>query len=61
MTEKHLKSLGFCWDTLIMGVTSGVRVLINDKLSNMDPDRSVSVNVKTDQGFENIDWGEIGL
>jgi len=61
MTEKYLISLGFCWDQLIMGVTSGVRVLINDNISLDESRRSVSVNVKTDEGFENIKWGDVGL
>tara|TARA_A100001515_G_C4583288_1_gene213656 strand:- start:1072 stop:2154 length:1083 start_codon:yes stop_codon:yes gene_type:complete len=61
MTVKHLDLLGLCYDMLIMGVTSGTRVLINDKLSLTDPDRAISVNIKTDQGFFGIDWCDIGL
>lgn len=61
ITEKHLKELGFCWDHLIMGVTSGVRILINDKLNKIDENRSVSINVITNQGFENIDWKKYKL
>ena len=29
--EKQLSELGFCWDYLLMGITSGQRILINDK------------------------------
>ncbi len=61
MTERHLKSLGLMWDHLIMGVTSGHRVLINDKLQDGDPDRAVSVNLITDGGFDQIEWKAIGL
>lgn len=61
ITEKHLKELGLCWDQLIMGVTSGHRVLINDKLNNVHPDRAKSVNVITNNGFDTIDWGVYGL
>lgn len=60
-TEKHLKELGLCWDQLIMGVTSGHRVLINDKLNNVHPDRAKSVNVITNNGFDIIDWEGYGL
>jgi ribonucleotide monophosphatase NagD (HAD superfamily) len=56
ITEKHLKELGLCWDQLIMGVTSGVRVLINDKLNKVDNNRSVSINVLTNEGFDKTDW-----
>jgi len=61
MTEKHLKELGLCWDYLIMGVTSGVRILINDKLNKIDDNRSVSVNVITNEGFDKIDWKKYKL
>ena len=61
MTEQHLSSLGFCWDHLIMGLTSGKRYLINDKLSHSDEDRAVSISVVTDEGFEDIDWESVGL
>jgi NDP-sugar pyrophosphorylase family protein len=61
ITEKQLTELGFCWDMLIMGVTSGKRVIINDKLQETDSDRALSVNVITDSGFDNVDWEEYGL
>lgn len=61
MTEKHLKSLGVMWDHLIMGVTSGKRFMINDKLELHDDDRAIGVNVITDIGFNNTDWESLGL
>lgn len=61
MTERQLEDLGVMWDHLIMGVTSGKRILINDKLELHDPDRALAVNVITDLGFNNTDWDEIGL
>lgn len=61
MTEKHLKDLGLMWDHLIMGVSGGVRVLINDKLEHSDDDRAMAVNVKTNDGFNNIAWERVGL
>lgn len=61
MTERHLKSLGVMWDQLIMGVSGGTRVLINDKLESKDPDRALAVNVITDSGFNDTDWEGIGL
>ena len=56
ITEKHLKQLGLCWDQLIMGLTSGHRVLINDKLNINHPNRAHEVNVITNGGFNNINW-----
>ena len=61
MTERHLKSLGLCWDQLIMGVSSGIRVIINDKLKDDDKDRAIAINLTTDSGFETFDWGEYNL
>ena len=61
MTEQQLKSLGLCWDHLIMGVTSGQRVLINDKLNINHPNRAEAINVITNEGFENISWSSYGL
>jgi dTDP-glucose pyrophosphorylase len=56
MTEKYLKSLGICWDILLMGIGGGERILINDKLSADSPDRATAINVITDQGFKGIEW-----
>lgn len=61
ITEKQLTELGFCWDYLLMGITSGSRVLINDKLKDSDDNRAISINVLTDSGFENIPWKDYGL
>ena len=44
-----------------MGVTSGERVLINDKLTKMNQNRAVSINVITNEGFDNIDWKKYKL
>lgn len=60
-TETQLQSLGIAYDQLLMGVTSGARVLINDKLSECDPDRAIAVNVTTDQGLKTVDWETLGL
>ena len=61
MTEKQLRGLGLCWDQLIMGMTSGKRVLINDKLNKKHPNRAVGINLITDAGFGSIDWKEYSL
>jgi NDP-sugar pyrophosphorylase family protein len=61
ITETHLESLGLCWDYLLMNVTSGDRILINDKLMFDDPDRAQSVNVITNTGFNTIEWERFGL
>ena len=61
MTEHQLKSLGLCWDQLIMGVTSGERVLINDKLNINHPNRAEAINVITNNGFRKISWDSYGL
>jgi hypothetical protein len=44
-----------------MNAGNGPRILINDKLHGQSPDRSISVNVEVDKGFDSIDWENIGL
>lgn len=61
MTEEHLTKLGLCWDILLMGMTSGCRILINDKLHPQDADRARAVNVITDMGFKLTKWSDYGL
>jgi dTDP-glucose pyrophosphorylase len=61
ITEKHLSDLGFCWDYLLMGMTSGTRFLVNDKLQDIDPDRAIAINLITDSGFKDIEWSTYGL
>lgn len=61
LTEKQLASLGISWTHLLMGLTSGQRILINDKLNLMDNDRAVAVNLLTDSGFDSVNWGKHGL
>lgn len=60
-TVKQLTDAGIIYDQLIMGITSGARVLINDKKSPSDPDRALGVNVITNQGWRDINWGTSGL
>lgn len=60
-TEKQLRKLGLCWDQLVMGVSNGIRVMINDKLDYGDPDRTISINLKTNGGFKNTKWEDYGL
>lgn len=60
-TEAQLQALGIAYDQLLMGVTSGARVIINDKLSETAPNRARAVNVLTDQGFASVDWEQQGL
>lgn len=60
-TVKQLQELGIVYDQLIMGITSGSRVLINDKQLESDSNRALSVNVITNQGWQNLDWSKVGL
>jgi NDP-sugar pyrophosphorylase family protein len=61
ITEKQLTELGFCWDYLLMGITSGTRFLLNDKLKESDNDRAIAINLLTDGGFKDINWKTYGL
>jgi ribonucleotide monophosphatase NagD (HAD superfamily) len=60
-TVAQLESIGIAYDQLLMGVTSGTRVIVNDKLSEADSNRALAVNVLTDQGFGIVNWESFGL
>lgn len=60
-TEQQLRGLGIAWDHLVLGVSSGARYLVNDKLDPMSSDRAIAVNVSTNEGFEPISWEALGL
>ena len=59
-TEKQLQSLGIPYDILLMGVTSGYRVLINDK-TTLGDDSAFAINLQRNKGFEEIKWEDLGL
>lgn len=61
ITEKQLDDMQISYDMLIMGVGTGKRILINDKLEETSPDRAQAINVITDHGFNNISWEDYGL
>ena len=42
-----------------MGMTSGTR--ITDKLQDIDSDRAIAINLITDSGFNDVEWGNYGL
>lgn len=61
ITEKQLNEAGLPYDKLIMNVSNGARVLINDKLQKGASNRAIAVNIVTDGGFLDERWEEIGL
>ena len=50
-TEKQLSSFGIFYDTLIMGVGGGDRVIINDRKPNSDRDTAYAINLDRNNGF----------
>lgn len=61
LTERQLEMLGVPYDVLVMGLTSGGRVLVNDKLGAAHPDRATAINLITNGGFEGVDWKVVNL
>jgi len=61
LTERQLETLGVPYDQLLMGLTSGPRVVINDRLSEEAAARAIAINVITDAGFGRADWAAAGL
>lgn len=55
MTENQLRAAKFVWDELIMGLPTGVRVLVNDlKIEEPTVATAVAVNLTRDQSWEKI-------
>ena len=57
-TESELRRLGVPFDMLLMGYADSGRILINDIGFRV---KAHAVNVTRDAGWNDIDWGEVGL
>jgi len=55
-TEKELLNLGIVYDTLIMGLGGGVRILINDRKPNGDTNTCYAINVVRNKGIQYYDF-----
>ena len=54
-TEQQLCELTIVYDSLIMGITNGNRIIINDKKTNGVENTCYAINLVRNKGFENID------
>ena len=54
ITEEQLLKNGIFFDQLIMGLTRGERVLINDKKSISDMNVATAIQLKRNEGIGNI-------
>jgi hydroxymethylpyrimidine pyrophosphatase-like HAD family hydrolase len=54
-TEQQLSKLGIVYDHLIMGITNGDRILINDKKPNGIANTCYAINLVRNKGLDNID------
>lgn len=53
-TTKQLGDLGIWYDQLIMGLGSGVRVLVNDLKPGRDDPTAVAINLPRNQGIGDL-------
>ena len=53
-TERQLSIFGIFYDTLIMGVGGGDRVIINDRKPNSDRNTAYAINLNRNEGIENV-------
>ena len=53
-TEAQLTEAGIIYDTLIMNVGGGVRVLINDKKEGCDWDTAMAINLDRNEGMLDV-------
>mgnify|MGYP003648361158 FL=1 len=54
VTEKQLSEVGIIYDTLIMGIKGGKRVLINDRKPNGSENYASAINLTRNEGINNI-------
>lgn len=54
-TEQMLVDMGIFYDHLIMGVSTGQRVLINDLKPDSDIETAVAINLPRNKGISEID------
>lgn len=56
ITEGQLRTANLHWDLLLMGLPSGVRILINDmKPEEQGETTAIAINLIRDEGMEGID------
>lgn len=55
VTEWQLRTVGLFWDLLIMGLGNGERIIINDISPRYNGIKAIGINLKRNEGFENID------
>jgi quercetin dioxygenase-like cupin family protein len=53
-TEEELLNNGIMYDQLVMGLTNGKRILINDKKENSPENTAYAINLVRNGGMENI-------
>lgn len=53
-TERQLAEAGIFYDTLIMGVGNGKRILINDKKPLSNEDTALAINLIRNEGLSNV-------
>ena len=54
VTEKQLAEVGIIYDTLIMGIKGGKRVLINDRKPSGNKNYASAINLTRNEGINNI-------
>ena len=55
LTERQLREAGVKYDTLICGLPTGQRILINDRKNEEDTPMAVAVNLRRDEGLEGVE------
>jgi len=54
-TEEQLNQSGIFYDQLVMGVSGGVRVLINDRKPDKPDDTAIAINLTRNEGLKDVD------
>ena len=54
ITEQQLQQAGIFYNQLIMGITGGTRILINDLKPNSDEDTAKAICLKRNEGLRTV-------
>lgn len=53
-TEEQLRKVHIFYDYLLMGITGGIRVIINDRKLNSKEDTAIAICIDRNEGLKNV-------
>ena len=57
-TEEQLRKVNIFYDYLLMGITGGIRIIINDRKLSSKEDTAIAICVDRNEGLKNIRFND---